>query len=93
MLALDGAHVALWWVTLGLGLVVAIAVAALLTVLIKTVMRIDRNVSILWLTATHVARNTATTWTLSTMAERTGELRERLELGEPTEDVAGKGET
>lgn len=55
----------LWWITLGVGLVVAIVAWALLHVLYRAVMRIERNLGATWDTATGVAANTATTWMLA----------------------------
>lgn len=59
----------LWWITLGIGLVVALVVVFLLHTLLREVRRIDTNVKTLWGTATMVARNTATTWLLNETAE------------------------
>jgi len=58
----------MWWIALGLGLVVALVVVFLLHTLLKLVRRIDDNVKELWSTATQVARNTATTWLLNETA-------------------------
>lgn len=58
----------IWWVTLGVGLVVALVVVFLLHTLLREVRRIDRNVKTLWSTATMAARNTATTWLLNDTA-------------------------
>ncbi len=58
----------MWWIALGLGLVVALVVVFLLHTLLKLVRRIDDNVKELWSTATQVARNTATTWLLNDTA-------------------------
>lgn len=55
----------LWWITLGIGLVVAIVAWVLLHLLYRAVVRIDRNVAAAWDTATRVAANTATTWMLA----------------------------
>lgn len=54
----------LWWLTLGLGLVVAVVAWVLLQILYVSVKRIDRNVRSAWETATRLAANTATTWML-----------------------------
>lgn len=59
----------MWWITLGIGLVVALVVVFLLHTLLREVRRIDANVKTLWSTATMVARNTATTWLLNDTAE------------------------
>jgi hypothetical protein len=54
----------IWWVTLGVGLVVALVVVVLLHLLLNAVKEVERNVISLWETATTVARNTATSWLL-----------------------------
>jgi hypothetical protein len=65
----------IWWVTLGLGAVVALVVLALLHLLRRAVARIERNAEVLWQTATTVARNTATTWLLEETAETVEEIK------------------
>jgi hypothetical protein len=65
----------LWWITLGVGLVVAAAVVLLLQLLLRAVERIERNVIVLWQTATTVARNTATTWLLGETATALDQLK------------------
>ncbi len=62
MLALAEDHITMWWVTLGLGAVVIIAVIVLLSLLVALVDDIDVNVREVWDTATRLAANTATTW-------------------------------
>lgn len=79
MLALASEHVTFWWITLGLGLVVIIAVIVLLSMLVSLVKDIDRNVRETWETATRVAANTATTWMLQQAASRTEELAEEVQ--------------
>jgi hypothetical protein len=76
ILALESEHVTFWWVTLGMGVVVAAVVVLLLSLLVSLVKNIDTNVQEAWDTATRVARNTATTWMLGQTAALTGELRE-----------------
>jgi hypothetical protein len=75
ILALESEHVTIWWVTLGMGAVVAAVVVALLSLLVGLVRDIDENVKETWDTATRVARNTATTWMLRNTTRLTGELR------------------
>jgi hypothetical protein len=65
----------IWWITLGVGLVVALVVVALLQLLLGAVLRIERNVVELWQTATTVARNTATTWLLGGTAATLEEIQ------------------
>lgn len=60
----------LWWVTLGVGLVVAVVVVILLQLLLNAVGAVERNVITLWDTATTVARNTATTWQLDSTGDQ-----------------------
>jgi hypothetical protein len=48
-----------WWIALAIGLVAALVVAALLAVLIRAVVSIDRSVNGLLETAGKVAANTA----------------------------------
>ena len=65
----------IWWITLGVGLVVAAVVVVLLQLLLRAVERIERNVVALWQTATTVAGNTATTWLLGETATALDELK------------------
>lgn len=65
----------LWWITLAVGLVVAIVVVVLLQLLLAAVNRIERNVIVLWNTATTVARNTATSWLLGNTATALEEIK------------------
>lgn len=55
---------ALWWLTLLLGLVVALVAVALLQVMYRKVRRIESGAEAIWETGKQVARNTATTWML-----------------------------
>ncbi len=73
--ALESDVQTLWWVTLGVGLVVAIVVVALLQILLSAVRRIRRNVDILWAEATTLARNTSTTWLLAATGDSLEELK------------------
>ncbi len=74
MLGLQEEHVTIWWVTLGLGVVVIIAVIVLLSLLVALVKDIDVNVREVWDTATRLAANTATTWMLQQTATRVEDL-------------------
>ncbi len=69
----------LWWLTLGLGLVVAVVAWILLHMLYVSVKRIDSNVRGAWETATRVAANTATTWILASSPEAVRALGEELQ--------------
>ncbi|MGH9182672.1 MAG: hypothetical protein ACRDZ9_02465 [Acidimicrobiales bacterium] len=78
VLALQSEHETFWVITLGLGVVVAIAVVVLLSLLVAFVRDIDRNVLEAWETATRVARNTATTWMLQQTSVFSGSLRDEV---------------
>ena len=65
----------IWWITLGVGLVVAVVVVGLLQLLLQAVNRVERNVVELWQTATTVARNTATSWLLAQTGDALEELK------------------
>jgi hypothetical protein len=69
----------LWWVTLGVGLVVALVVWGLLEALRRTVLEVERAVNDVWTMGKRLAQNTATTHTLLTTKERVGELLEEVE--------------
>jgi hypothetical protein len=69
----------LWWITLGVGLVVALVVWALLEALRRTVNEVDRAVDDVWTMGKRLAQNTATSHLLATTKERGGELLEELE--------------
>jgi ABC-type protease/lipase transport system fused ATPase/permease subunit len=69
----------LWWVTLGVGLVVAVVVWGLLEALRRTVLEVERAVDDVWTMGKRVAQNTATSHLLSTTKQRSGELLEELE--------------
>ncbi len=55
---------ALWWMTLGIGLVVALAAVVLLQLFYRQVRRIEDGSLAIWEMGKQVARNTATTWML-----------------------------
>jgi hypothetical protein len=69
----------LWWVSLGVGLVVAVVVWGLLEALRRTVNEVDRAVDDVWTMGKRLAQNTATSHLLATTHERGGDLREELE--------------
>jgi hypothetical protein len=69
----------LWWVTLGVGLVVALVVWGLLEALRRTVLEVERAVDDVWTMGKRLAQNTATSHLLVTSKERGGELLEELE--------------
>lgn len=63
-----------WAISLGLGLVVIVAAVVLLQMLLNEVHRIERGAGAIWATGKQVARNTATTWMLSTVSGRLDRL-------------------
>ncbi|MEX2291493.1 MAG: hypothetical protein WD794_14365 [Mycobacteriales bacterium] len=77
-IALADNQIAMWWTTLGLGLVVVLVVILLLSLLTGIVRDIDRNVADVWQVATKVARNTTTTWQLTSTGTLTDALREEV---------------
>ena len=70
----------LWWITLAVGLVVAVVVWVLLERLRRSVVAVDRDVSGVWTMGKRVAQNTSTTYLLQTTKSRGVELAEELEL-------------
>lgn len=69
----------LWWVTLGVGLVVALVVWGLLELLRRSVLEVERAVDDVWTMGKRLAQNTATTHTLLVTKQRGVELLEELE--------------
>ncbi len=63
-----------WAISLGLGLVVIVAAVVLLQMLLNEVHRVERGAGAIWATGKQVARNTATTWMLSTVSGRLDRL-------------------
>ena len=68
-----------WWITLAIGLVVALVVWGLLELLRRTVNEVKRGVDEVWTMGKRVAQNTATTHTLGVTKVRGGELLAELE--------------
>lgn len=89
IIALQSEHVTFWWITLGMGAVVIVAVIVLLSLLVSFVDDIDRNLKDVWDTATRLAANTATTWMLQQTVARTEELG--AEVDRHAELLAAKG--
>ncbi|MBW3561740.1 MAG: hypothetical protein KY437_04510 [Actinobacteria bacterium] len=75
LLALVAEYQTFWWIALGTGAVVLVVVIALLTILLRTVQRIDEGVREVWETATRLASNTATTWQLRETAGALEEIK------------------
>jgi type II secretory pathway component PulF len=69
----------LWWITLAVGLVVAIVVWVLLERLRRAVRAVDEHVDEVWTMGKRVAQNTSTTYLLQTTKQRGGELLEELQ--------------
>ena len=67
---------ALWWLTLLLGLVVALVAVALLQIMYRKVRRIESGAEAIWEMGKQVARNTATTWMLHQTTVRLDGLTE-----------------
>ena len=60
----------LWWVTLGLGLIVLIGGAAFLTTLVMLVRTIEKRVNLIRLTLDQAAKNTSDTALIAETADR-----------------------
>lgn len=68
----------LWWITLGIGLVVALVVWALLELLRRSVLEVERSVDELWTMGKQLAQNTATSHVLETTTQRGAELLDEV---------------
>jgi ABC-type protease/lipase transport system fused ATPase/permease subunit len=68
-----------WWITLAVGLVVALVVWGLLEALRRSVLEVQRAVDEVWTMGKRLAQNTATSHLLATTKARGGELLEELE--------------
>lgn len=80
---------ALWWLSLGLGLVVAVVAVVLLELFYRQVRRIERGSDAIWETGKQVARNTATTWMLHQTTVRLDALTEEALRHDAFLDAAG----
>ena len=74
MYILASTQESLWWVTLGLGLIVIFAVAALLTILIVLVGVIEKRVDLIRSTLEQAATNTLDTALIAETAPRLDEV-------------------
>ncbi len=54
----EGAAYTVWWVSLGIGVVVIVVVAVLLTLIVRTARQIDGAVSDIWTAGQRIANNT-----------------------------------
>jgi len=68
-----------WWITLAIGLVVALVVWGLLEALRRTVNNVEAGVDDLWAMGQRVAQNTQTSHLLGTTIARGTELVEEVE--------------
>jgi uncharacterized protein HemY len=78
IVALSGAVETAWWVSLAVGLVVALVVWFLLEWLRRTVNEVDRAVDDVWTMGKRVAQNTSTTYMLNGTRELGVELLEEV---------------
>jgi hypothetical protein len=53
-----GAALTVWWVSLGIGVVVIVVVAVLLTLIVRTARQIEEGVSNIWIVGQSIANNT-----------------------------------
>lgn len=80
LLALSSTQESLWWVTLGLALIVILAVAAFLTILVTLVSTIEKRVDLIRSTLDQAATNTADTRLIAETGDRVDDvLAEGLE--------------
>lgn len=70
VLGLTSAQESLWWVTLGLGLIVLVAVAAFLTLLVILVRTIENRVDLIRSTLDQAESNTSDTALIAETADR-----------------------
>jgi hypothetical protein len=78
-LALSSSVETAWWVSLGVGLVVALVVWGLLEILRRTVNQVEEGVNEVWTMGKRVAGNTQTTHMLGSTKELGVELLEEVE--------------
>jgi F0F1-type ATP synthase membrane subunit b/b' len=70
LLALTSTQESLWWVTLGLALIVLVAVAAFLTLLVSLVNTIEKRVDVIRATLDRAETNTADSALIAQTADR-----------------------
>ena len=70
LLGLTSTQESLWWVTLGLGLIVLLAVAAFLTILVTLVSTIEKRVDLIRTTLDQAESNTSDTALIAETADR-----------------------
>jgi hypothetical protein len=74
--ALPDDTVAVWWITLAIGLVVTVVVVLLLQALLREVESLDESVDRVLQTAGTVARNTGQSWMIGATAASVEDLRD-----------------
>lgn len=79
MVALSSGVTTAWWVALGVGLVVALVVWALLEALRRSVDQVDEGVQAVWTSGKRVAQNTWTAHLFLTTKARGVELLEEVQ--------------
>ena len=77
--ALSSGVTTAWWIALGVGLVVALVVWALLEVLRRTVNQVDAGAQAVWTSGKRVAQNTWTAHLFLTTKARGVELLEEVQ--------------
>ena len=91
MLALASSVETAWWISLAVGLVVALVVWFLLEWLRRTVKDVDRAVDEVWVMGKRVAQNTSTTYMLSGTKELGVELLEEVKRHGELAEERSKG--
>lgn len=66
--------IGMWWLTLGIGAVVIVVVAALLTWIARAAERIDTHALEIWSAGKSIAANTVQIWHLQTTNQVAGEI-------------------
>jgi len=74
--ALPSDTVAIWWITLAVGAVVAVVVVLLLQALLREVESLTESVDQVLQTAGTVARNTGQSWVIGAAADSVEDLRD-----------------
>src|SRR5713226_7529552 len=91
LLALGPQQTTLWWVALGIGLVVELVALSLLEFLLGLVKTIDAGVLSVWEMGKRVAANTATTWMFNQTAQLVEELGREVGFGADAGPPASRG--
>src|SRR6266540_4744039 len=90
-LAMGPEHVTVWWVALGIGLVVELVALSLLEFLFGLVKTIDAGVLSVWEMGKRVAANTATTWMFNQTAQLAEELGREVGVGTHEAPLVSRG--